>query len=86
MVQGLIAGAEAVAEAVASVLAQCIRTETGGLDEWTPSMIVSLHLAAAYQASNALATAMPRDQYVELVRAHLDTVSRDYAGSDEPHG
>jgi len=72
----MIAGAEAVAEAVASVLAQRVYTETGGLDEWTPSMIVALHLAAAYQAAKAPGTALPREQYVELVRAHLDTVSR----------
>jgi hypothetical protein len=75
----MIAGAEAVAEAVASVLAHRIHTETGGLDEWTPSMIVALHLAAAYQASKALATAMPREQYLELVRAHVDTISRGAA-------
>ena len=75
LVQGMIAGAEAVAEAVATMLAQRIHLETGGLDEWTPSMIVALHLAAAYQASKAPGTAMPREQYLELVRAHVDTIS-----------
>lgn len=63
------------AEGVVAALAPRIHAAHDG-EDWSPSTVVAMLLAAAHQASNAPGSTMSREQYIDLVRGHADTVKR----------